>query len=88
MSAVARELQRRPSLRRPILKPRKIAVKGARYARLASRRPLTANLVEDSEAPVGGMARSERSRVFAIKIVMCQLTPSMKFDHHVSCHYG
>jgi hypothetical protein len=48
------------SLRRLILKPRKIAVKGARYARVASRRPLTASLVEDSEAPIGRMAGSER----------------------------
>ena len=49
--------KRRPSLRRPILKPRKIAVKGDRYARVASRRPLTASLVEDSEAPIGGKAQ-------------------------------
>jgi hypothetical protein len=60
-SAAAEVLQRAPSLRRPIVKPRKIAVKGARYARVASRRPLTASLGEDSAAPIGGMAGSERS---------------------------
>ena len=45
VSAGART-QEGPSLRRPILKPRKIAVKGALRARFA--RPWTANLGEDS----------------------------------------
>ncbi len=60
VSAGARCCKRWPSLRCPIMKPRKIVVKGARYARVASRRPLTTTLVEDSPAPIGGMAASER----------------------------
>ena len=47
-----------PSLRRLILKPRKIAVKGARYARVPSGTPWTASLDEDSAAPIGRMAQN------------------------------
>jgi hypothetical protein len=54
-----RVLQERPSLRRPILKPRKIVVKG-RLRRVAARKPLTTTLGEDSAAPIEAMARTER----------------------------
>ena len=52
-------LQKLPSSRRSSIEPRKITLKGARYARVATRRPLTVISTARS-APIGRMATTIR----------------------------